>query len=83
VSIRPFDGTERCNTPLTDEQRAALTEAFEEGYYEIPRRQTISEIADTLDISHQALSERLCRAHSRVVETQLALADGGRLGSDR
>lgn len=83
LSIRPFDGGERCDTPLTDEQRAALTEAFRGGYYEIPRQHTISEIAETLDISHQALSERLRRAHERVVETQLALADGSHLGANR
>lgn len=53
---------------LTDEQREALTTGFEEGFFEIPRDITLDELADELDISHQALSERLRRAYGNMIQ---------------
>jgi hypothetical protein len=47
--------------PLTDGQREALLAAFEAGYFEIPRRTTLVELADELGVSDAALSERLRR----------------------
>lgn len=46
---------------LTDAQREALTLAHERGYYESPRKTTLDELADELDISRQALGSRLRR----------------------
>jgi predicted DNA binding protein len=55
---------------LTDEQHQAMERAVELGYYEIPRRITLEELAADLEISHQALSERLRRANRNlIVET--------------
>jgi hypothetical protein len=56
---------------LTDDQREALITAFEKGYYDVPRDATAVDIAADLGISHQALSERLRRAHNRLVKTEL------------
>ena len=53
---------------VTDKQYQALTRAFELGYYDIPRDITMEEFAADLGISHQALSERLRRAHKGLVE---------------
>lgn len=53
---------------LTDEQRDALIKAFQSGYYEIPRERDLEELAAEFGISHQALSERLRRAHGSLVE---------------
>lgn len=47
---------------LTAPQREALTLAVREGYYSIPRQISTKELADVLDISDQALTERLRRA---------------------
>lgn len=47
---------------LTEKQEAVLTAAIESGYFEIPRRTTLADIADRLSISEQAASERLRRA---------------------
>lgn len=47
---------------LTDQQRTALVAALEAGYYEIPRRVSTQDLADTLGISDQAVTERLRRA---------------------
>jgi predicted DNA binding protein len=52
---------------LTDEQYQAMERAVELGYYEIPRRITLEELAAELDISHQALSERLRRANRNLI----------------
>ena len=60
---------------LTTEQREALVTAFEKGYYNVPRDATATDVADDLDISHQALSERLRRAHRHLVETELIVSE--------
>lgn len=52
----------------TAKQREALRRAFEAGYYEVPRRTTLAEIADELDISTAALSQRLRRGLTRYVD---------------
>jgi predicted DNA binding protein len=52
---------------LTDEQHQAMERAVELGYYDIPRRITLEELAAELDISHQALSERLRRANRHLI----------------
>ena len=57
---------------LTDEQFATVRTAVERGYYEVPRRTTLSELASEMDVSHQALSERLRRGHRSLIETVIA-----------
>ena len=56
---------------LTDSQREALLLAYEHGFFEVPRETTLSAIADALDISNQAVSERLRRGQARLVENHL------------
>lgn len=46
---------------LTEAQQSLLTTALEEGYFEVPRGITLSELADRFGISDQAASERLRR----------------------
>ncbi|MFB6311454.1 MAG: helix-turn-helix domain-containing protein [Salinirussus sp.] len=55
--------------PLTPEQRDALTVAYEEGYWDIPRGTTQQELADLVGISDNSLSQRLRRG------TKIAVAD--------
>lgn len=57
---------------VTSKQREALLVAHEAGFYEIPRDATTTTVADTLDISQQALSRRLRRGHGNLVEALLA-----------
>jgi predicted DNA binding protein len=52
---------------MTDVQIETVKRALELGYYEIPRGVTLVEIAEEMDVSHQSLSERLRRAHGRIV----------------
>lgn len=51
---------------LTSKQRTALNVALDAGYFEVPRETNLSELAEQLDISQQALSKRLRRAHRTV-----------------
>lgn len=70
---RLADGDDHCEreAPLTDAQREALTLAYEYGFYDVPRETDLSELADQLDISTQALSERLRRGQAQLISAQL------------
>lgn len=54
-------------TVLTPEQREVLATAHELGYFEIPRRNTLADVAGELDLSSQAVSERLRRGYKQLV----------------
>jgi len=75
LSIRRVKGIgesiDRSEEGLTKEQYEALAAGFESDYYRVPREQSQEELADELDISHQALSERLRRGHRALIEQTL------------
>lgn len=74
--IYPMTESSRAGrSDLTDEQRLTVETALERGYYDVPRRTTLTELSTEMSVSHQALSERLRRGHRRLVETAL----GGRI----
>lgn len=52
---------------VTPEQHEALVTATESGYFEVPRGASIQEIAGEMDVSHQAVSERLRRGTANLV----------------
>ncbi len=56
---------------LTAEQYETLVAAIKHGYFEIPRKTSMQDLAKELDVSHQALSERLRRAYRTLVTTEL------------
>lgn len=58
---------------LTLKQYQTLTLAMDRGYYDIPRRISGQELAGELDISHQALSEQLRRAHKAVITDSIGM----------
>lgn len=62
---------------LTDDQQDILAVAFDRGYYKVPRRVTLSGIADEFDVSHQALSERLRRAHENLINNTVIIGGKG------
>lgn len=57
---------------VTGRQREVLRTAIDEGYYEIPRQVTLEELAEELDVSHQALSECLRRAQKQLAQNQIS-----------
>lgn len=67
---QPSD-TEIDTNGLTPAQRETLLTALEAGYFAIPRQISQVELADTLGISDQALSERLRRAQTTLLTTLL------------
>jgi predicted DNA binding protein len=79
-SIRQFGGeTARLGSArfgLTADQHEALIHAHEQGYFTVPRDVDLEGVAAGMDISHQALSERLRRGHQSLIgETLLARSD--------
>ena len=70
-AIREMKGKTVGRFGLTEEQFEALEAAHETGYFDIPRDTDQNELADKLDISHQALSERLRRATDALIEDTL------------
>lgn len=66
---------------MPEAQEVALRTATEAGYYETPRRVTLDEIADDLDVPRSTLSYRLRRAEIRLVERYVD-AGGDRWGDD-
>ena len=62
---------DRERSELSDKQHEALTAAYEQGYYEIPRSITLEELAEQVGVSHQALSERLRRGHHKLISNSV------------
>lgn len=62
---------------LTPEQRETLVLASELGYFSVPREATVEDLADELGVSANSVSQRLRRAHDRLVH-QTLVADHGR-----
>ncbi|WP_425494332.1 helix-turn-helix domain-containing protein [Natronoglomus mannanivorans] len=56
---------------LTSKQQEALVTAWEAGYFDTPREVTLDDIASTLDITRQSLSQRLRRAHHALVRNTI------------
>jgi predicted DNA binding protein len=56
---------------LSSKQREAILAAFERGYFGVPREVTIARLAEVLEVSPQAVSERLRRGIQALVATTL------------
>ncbi len=53
---------------VTEKQREAVRAAVRSGYYETPREADLSDLADHLDVSRSAVSQRLTAVESKLVE---------------
>lgn len=71
-----IDSAERARFNLSEEQQEALVEGYEHGYYNVPRDIDAISLGDKLDISHQALSERIRRATGNLIENTLVVDEG-------
>lgn len=67
-TIRELEGGPAGRYGLTNKQYQVLTEAVEQGYFEIPRGVTLKELAEELDTTHQAASELLRRATNTLLK---------------
>lgn len=60
---------------VTPKQREALVAALEAGFYKVPQDVTMNEVAETIDLSQQALSKRLRRGHGNLVSNVLTIEE--------
>jgi predicted DNA binding protein len=58
---------------LTEHQHQALLVAYEQGYYDIPQGVTTDDLAEEIGVSQQAVSQRLHRAYSNLIENTLVV----------
>ena len=56
---------------LTDSQQEVLSLAYRQGYYDTPRKVTMADLGDELDITPQAVASRLRRGVKTIVGTTL------------
>lgn len=56
---------------LTSEQRETLLAALESGYFEVPRETTLVELGERMGISDSAVSQRLRRGLSKLLDETL------------
>lgn len=68
------DGT--ADYGLTDCQRETLTLAVERGYYDVPRSSSTADLGAELDVSDQAVTERLRRGIDTLVSNTLLAGAG-------
>ncbi|ELY57722.1 helix-turn-helix domain-containing protein [Natronolimnohabitans innermongolicus] len=59
---------------LTPKQRETLVTALEEGYYDVPQSVTMSELAEEIGISQQALSKRFHHGHRNLIASVLTVS---------
>ena len=57
------------NRLLTPRQRFVFDTAMQEGYYDVPRRITLTQLADVLDVAKSTLSAQLQRIESSIHHT--------------
>lgn len=62
---------EQNTSSLSDKQRAVIEQAYRQGYFNVPRDSTAAELADSLEISASAYSQRLRRGLSTLVAQTL------------
>jgi hypothetical protein len=63
----PVEVSVGARAELTPRQRETLITAYREGYFDIPRKITLVDLAEELSVSDQAVSERLRRGESKLV----------------
>ena len=64
--VQPFERT-RAASPLTDRQFAALEAAVAAGYYEVPRRGTVEDVAAALGCAKSTAGELVRKAEATVL----------------
>jgi predicted DNA binding protein len=67
----PVEASETAEFGLTPEQREVLVLALETGYFAVPRKVTMVDLAEELGISDSAVSQRLRRGLAKVLSTTL------------
>ena len=69
VTLIETDGSD-LNPLLTERQREVVDSALDEGYYDYPRKCSLTDLATELDVHKSVVSRILQRAESRVMQAQ-------------
>jgi len=64
---RPTNSEEQAEYGVTERQQQALEAAYHAGYFDVPREHNLTELAEQLNISRNALSARLRRGHRNLL----------------
>ncbi len=67
----PENAESRGSYGVTEAQQEALEAAFHAGYFAVPRKTNLTELADQLELSRNALSTRLRRGHRNLLANTL------------
>lgn len=70
--LRIADEEQEGVVSLTEKQQELLAVAYEEGYFDVPRRISQNELAERLDISKSAVSQRMRRAIAELCAASFA-----------
>lgn len=73
------EGSEPYN--LTPEQQETIVRAFEGGYFGVPRKTTLANLSERMNVSDSAVSQRLRRGLSTLIEATVLDADAQRRDS--
>ncbi|RQG98476.1 helix-turn-helix domain-containing protein [Natrarchaeobius oligotrophus] len=61
---------------LTAAQRKLIVAAYEAGYFDVPRRTTLVELGERLDVSDSAVSQRLRRGLATLINSTIVVGTG-------
>lgn len=78
LEIHQAEPDDESEVPLTEPQIEALVSAYEHGYYDEPRETSLEELGSMLGLSRTAVSGRLRRASSQLIEEHLDNDDSDR-----
>lgn len=73
--IQSLSQSHESNELLTERQQEFIIEAVERGYYDSPRRCTLTDLAETFDINKSAASGVLHRAEARIIKEFVVESD--------
>ncbi|MFB6201381.1 MAG: helix-turn-helix domain-containing protein [Halorhabdus sp.] len=70
--LRGYRAKENPLDALTDRQREVLEAAFERGYYDVPRKASVQEIATQFELDDSTVAEHLQRAERNLLSVHLS-----------
>lgn len=70
--IGSYNGSDRPLDSLTDRQQEVIENAFDLGYYEVPREASTEVVASELDLDPSTVAEHLQRAERNLLRRQLS-----------
>lgn len=79
--VRSITPTDDASSLLTPRQYEAVETALDHGYYDTPRRASLTDVAESMGIDKSTLSDLLHRAEERLVKSLVPGSSGGD-GSD-